>query len=332
MRHPDIIEQIADALRSRSRFLLTSHARPDGDSIGSQLALAAALVAIGKSVRIVNRDQPPSAFAGLPGIERVEVAPRVEGDFDALIVLECSDLSRPGVAGLDGFFTVNIDHHPGNANFGAINWFDGSAAACGEQVAAIVDALGVSWSEEIAIHLYLAILTDTGSFRHSHITARTFEICRRAAEAGVDAAALARRVYEHSSLGKLRLIGALLEGMRVLAGGRLAVLSMDDALLARTGAAAEDTDGLINMPLMASTIQAVALVRAEAGGIVRVSLRSKGELDVRLVASAFGGGGHKNASGFTAHGDSELIGAAVAQALERALDGEPQPAAGRMAG
>ena len=145
----DILAQIRDAIRARSSFLLTSHARPDGDSIGSQVALAAALRALGKSVRMVNRDRPPSAFLALPGVAGIEVAPSVEGDFDALVVLECSDLSRPGVAGLEGYYTINIDHHPGNAMYGAINWFDGSAAACGEQVAAVIDALGVPWTPEI---------------------------------------------------------------------------------------------------------------------------------------------------------------------------------------
>ena len=208
----DILVQIRDAIRARSSFLLTSHARPDGDSIGSQVALAAALRAIGKSVRMVNRDRPPSAFLALPGVAGIEVAPSVEGDFDALVVLECSDVSRPGVAGLEGYYTINIDHHPGNAMYGAINWFDGNAAACGEQVAAVIDALGVPWTPEIGSAVYLAILTDTGGFRHSHITNRTFEWCRRATEAGVDAAALARLVYEQSSIGKLKLIGALLDG------------------------------------------------------------------------------------------------------------------------
>jgi phosphoesterase RecJ-like protein len=234
--------------------------------------------------------------------------------------MECSDLSRPGVAGLEGRFTINIDHHPGNAQYGALNWFDGTAAACGEQVADLVDALGVPWTREIATALYLAILTDTGSFRHSHITARTFEVCRRVSEAGVDAAEVARVVYERSSIGKLKLIGALLDGMHVTADGQVAILALDDALMARTGAVSDDTDGLINMPLMAQSIRAVALVRAEAGGQVRVSLRSKGALDVREVAAQFGGGGHKNASGFTVNTEPGVVRAQVAQRLADALD------------
>ena len=325
----DLLTQIRDAIRARSTFLLTSHARPDGDSIGSQVALAAALRALGKRVRMVNRDRPPSSFLALPGVAEIEIADRVEDGFDALIVLECSDLSRPGVAGLEGYYTINVDHHPGNAMYGAINWFDGGAAACGEQVADVIDALGVPWSIEIASALYLAILTDTGGFRHSHISARTFEACRRASEAGVDAAALARVVYEQSSTGKLKLIGALLDGMEITAEGRVAVMALDEALFARTGATPEDTDGLINMPLMASEIQAVALIRAEANGDVRVSLRSKGATDVRLVAAEFGGGGHTNASGFTRRADAAVVRRDVVDRLSRALAAAPAPAPAR---
>jgi phosphoesterase RecJ-like protein len=321
-----ILDEIRDAIRARSSFLLTSHARPDGDSIGSQVALAAALRALGKTVRMVNRDRPPSAFLALPGVADIEVAPRIDDAFDALVVLECSDLSRPGVAGLEGRYTINIDHHPGNGMYGAINWFDGGASACGEQIADVIDALGVPWTAEIGSALYLAILTDTGGFRHSHITGRTFEICRRATQAGVDAAALARLVYEQSTIGKLKLIGALLDGMEVTAAGRLAILAIDEALFARTGATPEDTDGLINMPLMAQDIQAVALIRAEANGDVRVSLRSKGATDVRLVAAQFGGGGHSNASGFTRRGDVAAVRRDVVGALEQALAGSPVPA------
>jgi bifunctional oligoribonuclease and PAP phosphatase NrnA len=311
--------RIRDEIRTRPSFLLTSHARPDGDSIGSQLAMAAALRRLGKHVRVVNRDRPPEPFFALPGMEQIEVAPRVDAGDETLIVMECSDLARPGVAGLEGRFTINIDHHPGNAMYGAVNWFDETAAACGELVADLVDALEVPWDAEIASHIYLAILTDTGSFRHSTITARTFEACRRVAEAGVDPAAIARLVYEQSTIGKLKLIGALLDGMEVSADGRLAILTLDDALMARTGATSYDTDGVINMPLMASAVQAVALLRAEADGQVRVSLRSKGDLDVRLVAAQFGGGGHRNASGFTVAADPAAVRAQLSERLTAAL-------------
>ena len=205
--------QIREEILSRQRFLLTSHARPDGDSIGSQLAMAFALEALGKQVHIVNADAAPDHYLEFPGVDRIEIAQHTDADADALIVMECSDLSRTGVAGLEQHFIINIDHHAGNRMYGALNWFDESAAACGEMVFDLIASLGVPLSREIATHIYLAILTDTGSFHHSHITSRTFDICRQTVQTGVDPAIMARRVFDSNSFGKLKLIGALLDGM-----------------------------------------------------------------------------------------------------------------------
>lgn len=287
----------ASAIRARQTFLLTSHARPDGDSIGSQLAMAFALDALGKQVRIVNADPAPSAYDGFPGLERIEILPEVDGDCDALIVMECGDLTRPGVGGLEGRFTINIDHHIGNTGYGDVNWFDERAAACTEMVYSLIEALGVAITPEIGLHVYLGVVTDTGSFRHGSMTARTFEIARRCVEAGVDPAATARQVFDSNSVGKLRLIGSLLDGMELEAGGRVAVLRMSQRLLDAAGATLDDTEGLINMPLTAQHVQAVIMFKTDDGG--RVSLRSKGDIDVRGVAVKYGGGGHRNAAGLT---------------------------------
>jgi phosphoesterase RecJ-like protein len=297
------ILRIRDEIRQRQRFLLTSHARPDGDSIGSQLAMAFALDALGKQVRIVNADAAPEHYQDFPGMERIAIAPATDtSDVDAVIVMECGDLARTGVAGLEHPFIINIDHHLGNTMYGAINWFDQSAAACGEMVFDIIRALEVPLTVEIATHVYLAILTDTGSFHHSNITPRTFDICRQAVEAGVNPAAMARRVFDSNSFGKLKLIGALLDGMELADTGRLAVLYMDDRMLAACGCTHNDTEGLINLPLTAREIQAVVFFKAGADDAVRVSMRSKYDVDVRQVANQFGGGGHKNAAGFTVPG------------------------------
>jgi bifunctional oligoribonuclease and PAP phosphatase NrnA len=296
------LARIRDLVARGRRFLITSHARPDGDAIGSQLALAGALRALGKTVRIVNRDPVPEPFLPLPGAGGIEVAGAVEGEFDAAFVLECGDLSRPGVAGLDRYTLVNIDHHIGNTGYGAITWFDSSASACGELVLELIDALGVPLSREIATGVYVAILTDTGSFHHANITARTFDMCRRAAEAGVDPAAIARQVFDSGNAGKLKLMGALLAGMELEAGGRLAVMHLDEAMLSETGSTKDDTEGLINLPLTAREVQAVVMFKVERPGETRVSLRSKGVVDVRAVAALHGGGGHTNAAGFTAPG------------------------------
>lgn len=293
------LARICQEIGRRQRFVVTSHARPDGDAIGSELAMAFALRALGKDVRVVNADPVPVMFRDFPGVDEVEVAAAFDGDADAVIVMECSSLARTGVSGLDRLFVINIDHHPGNAEYGDVNWFDESAAACGELVFDLVRALDVSFSFEIASHVYLAILTDTGSFHFSHISPRTFDICRQALEAGVDPVAVARRVYDSNTMGRLRLLGTVVNDMEVIAGGRVALLYMDPAISRRTGAAPDDAEGLINVPLTVGEIVAVAFIKQVTPAEQRVSFRSKGEVDVGAIARAFGGGGHKNASGCT---------------------------------
>lgn len=292
------LQRVLDALRARRRFVVASHARPDGDATGSQLALALALRRLGKQVRMVSRDRPQACLLSFTGVADVAVTSRVEGEFDAAVILECGSLARTEIAGLDRYFVINVDHHRGNTMYGAVNWFDETAAACGEMVHDIVAGLGVPLTPEIATFLYVAILTDTGSFRHANITARTFDICRRVATAGVSPAAVAARVYQQAPVGRLRLTGELLRRMELAGAGRVAVLDVDDGLLRATGCAPEDLDGLINLPLAALDIRAAVLFKA-LGGEVRVSLRSKDAVDVRAVAAAYGGGGHRNAAGFT---------------------------------
>jgi bifunctional oligoribonuclease and PAP phosphatase NrnA len=315
----NVLPPICEAIRRGQRFLLSSHARPDGDSIGSQLAMAYALESLGKDVRIVNADPAPDHYREFPGVERIEIARKTDAEADVLIVMECSDLTRTGVEGLDGRFTINIDHHAGNRMYGTLNWFDESAAACGEMVFDLIRALTVPLDLEIATHIYLAILTDTGSFHHSNITPRTFDICRQTVEAGVNPAAMARRVFDSNSFGKLKLIGALLDSMELTDNGQLAVLYMDDAMLTATGCTHNDTEGIINLPLTAREIHAVVFFKVSASGDVRVSMRSKYDVDVRVVANEYGGGGHKNAAGFTVTGSLSVVKPKIIDRLSRAI-------------
>jgi phosphoesterase RecJ-like protein len=316
----DVVGQIRDEILRRPRFILTSHARPDGDSIGSQLAMAFALDALGKQVRIVNADPAPDHYQDFPGMDRIEIAPSVTPHpDDTVIVMECSDLGRTGVTGFQSQYIINIDHHAGNRLYGALNWHDESAAACGEMVFDLIRALSVPLNLEIATHIYLAILTDTGSFHHSNITPRTFDICRQTVEAGVNPAAMARRVFDSNSFGKLKLIGALLDSMELVDEGRLAVLYLDDKMLDACGCTHNDTEGLINLPLTAREIQAVVFFKASSAELVRVSMRSKYDVDVRQVASEFAGGGHKNAAGFTVKGPVDEIRPAIIDRIIRAI-------------
>jgi len=315
-----VVAEICSAIAARQRFLITSHARPDGDSIGSQLAMAYALDLLGKQVRLVNADPAPEHYMEFPGVDRIEIAREIaDNDADAVIVMESGDFARTGVRGVDGHFTINIDHHQGNTSYGDINWLDESAAACGELVFSLIQALDVPLTAEIATHIYLAILTDTGAFHHSNITPRTFDICRQTVEAGVNPAAMARRVFDSNSFGKLKLIGALLDEMELVDGGRLAVLYLNDDILNATGTTYNDTEGLINLPLTAREIHAVVFFKVGADGDVRVSMRSKYDVDVRSVASAYGGGGHKNAAGFTVHGPLDAVKAGLLRELTSAI-------------
>jgi phosphoesterase RecJ-like protein len=303
----DTLLRIAAEIRRRRRFVISSHVRPDGDAIGSQLAMAYALRALGKEVRIVDGDRPPTPLLVFPGVPSIEVLPEIDDPGDAVIVMECGDLARTGVKGFERGFVINIDHHPGNTMYGAVNWFDLSAAACGEMVFDLVRELGVPLTTEIATHVYVAILTDTGSFHYSSISPKTFDICRQCVEAGVDPPAVARCIFDSNNLGRLKLFGAVLSKMELDATGRLATVFVDRKLAAECGGTYEDTEGLINLPLTVKEIQAVVFFKENGENDWRVSMRSKGNIDVNAVAKQFGGGGHKNASGCGAKGTFEEL-------------------------
>jgi len=315
-----VLSQICDVIQTRQRFLISSHARPDGDSIGSQLAMMYALEALGKDVRVINADPAPEHYFEFPGVDRIEIANSVsETDAEVLIVMESGDLPRTGVSGLGGRFTINIDHHQGNTRYADLNWIDESAAACGEMVFDLIVSLGVPLTIDIATHVYLAILTDTGSFHYSNITPKTFDICRRLVEAGVNPAAMARRVFDQNSFGKLKLIGALLDEMDLLDHGRLAAMYLNDDILTATGTTYNDTEGLINLPLTAREIRAVVFFKLGADGVISISMRSKYDVDVRAIAARHGGGGHKNAAGFKLPGPLSAVRDGVIGEMTKAI-------------
>ena len=313
---------LAAEIRRRQRFVVASHARPDGDAIGSSLAMALALQRLGKQARVVSRDRVPPQMQVFPSVDSIEVTDHVDDPGDAVIVLECGDTQRTGIAGLDGGYVINIDHHPGNTMFGAMNWLDLSAAACGEMVFELIGALGVSLTPEIATHVYIAILTDTGAFHYSNITPRTFDICRQCVEAGVNAPAVARSIFDSNNLARLKLYGAVLHRMQLDPTGRIATVSVDQQLARECGGTYEDTEGLVNLPLTVKDIMAVAFFKENGPGDWRVSMRSKGAINVNAIAREFGGGGHTNASGCSARGDfadlKMLFEGKLTQAIEAA--------------
>jgi phosphoesterase RecJ-like protein len=327
----DRLTQIVEAIRARQRFVISSHSRPDGDSIGSSLAMAYALRAMGKEADVVHSDPAPGPLMQFPGVRDIHVMPQVGNHYDASIVMECGDLGRTGVTGLDRFFLINIDHHPGNVGYGRLNWFNPDAAACGEMVFDLVRALGAPLTPEVATHVYLAILTDTGSFHYANISPRTFEICKETLEAGVDPVAVARNVYDSNNMGRLKLFGAVLSAMQIDPSGRVAIVYLDHAMARAAGGTYEDTEGLINLPLTVKEILAIVFFKQIEGDEYRVSMRSKGTIDIGGIAKEFGGGGHRNAAGCTVTGaiDAlrkmfiEKIEAKIEASIEAEIDGRP---------
>ena len=289
-------------IRNGQRFVVASHQRPDGDAIGSAMAMALALRAMGKEATVVTDAIPPVFLQPFPGVDGIQITPEISGAFDAALIMECSDLSRTGVKGLDRSPVMNIDHHPGNKIYGAINWIDESAAACSEMAFTLIEALGAPLTKEIATHVYLAILTDTGSFHFSHLTPRTYEIAQRCVEAGADPQWIARTHYDSNSLSRVRIFGAVMNGMVIVDEGRVALLSITRQTMAELGGTNDDLEGLINFPLTVKDIEAVAFFKEVGDHDWRVSLRSKGRVDIGAIARANSGGGHTNAAGCSAKG------------------------------
>jgi bifunctional oligoribonuclease and PAP phosphatase NrnA len=301
------LDELVSHIRRSQRFLLSSHQRPDGDAIGSAVGMALALREMGKSAHVVMDATPPHYLQPFPAVDGIQVAASVDETADASIIMECSSLDRTGVRGLDGSPVLNIDHHIGNTQYGQINWVDESAAACSELVFTLIESLGVPLTRDVATHIYLGLLTDTGSFHFSHITPRSFEIARRCVEAGADPQWIARTHYDSSTLARVKIFGAVLNAMRLDNTGRVALLTATRATVTGAGGSYDDTDGIINFPLTVKDIQAVAFFKDAGPGDWRVSMRSKGDVDVGAIARSYGGGGHKNAAGCSAKGELEAL-------------------------
>jgi phosphoesterase RecJ-like protein len=269
--------------------------------------MALMLRALGKQADVVMDAQPPHYLQPFPAVDLIRITSEVTETTDGSLIMECSSLDRTGVMGLDRSPVLNIDHHVGNTRYGTVNWVDESAAACTELVFTLIEALGVQMTTDIATHVYLGLLTDTGGFHYSHITPRSFDIARRCLEAGVNPQWVARTHYDSSSVGRVRVFGHVLNGMRLDASGRVALLTVTKADLAATHSTLDDTEGIINFPLSVKDITAVAFFKQAEGGDWRVSMRSKGDVDVGALARSLGGGGHKNAAGCTVRGELESL-------------------------
>ncbi|MEK6282088.1 MAG: bifunctional oligoribonuclease/PAP phosphatase NrnA [Acidobacteriota bacterium] len=300
-----MLSQVVELIEAKRKFAITSHLRPDGDSLGSSLGLCWLLRALDKDVEVVMRDPVPHAYQQLPGADEVRVSPTVGDNYQAVFVIECSDITRPGLLDLEKQFVVNIDHHATTALFGKINWIDSTASAVGEMVYNLCKATGVRVTKQIAECVYTALITDTGSFHYSNTTERTFKVASELMKTGLKPAKTAEAVFASYPWSRIQLMGAVLSSARRDSTGRVAFLRHSLEMQHTAAASDEDADGFVNYPLTVEEVEAVAMLKECEPGVYRTSLRSKGDVNVAKVAEKFGGGGHRNAAGCTLRGTWE---------------------------
>ncbi len=293
------LTQAANALRAANKIVLATHVNPDGDTLGSALALAHALDGMGKEVTVLSHDGVPEIYQWMPGQERVERDTK-RRDFDLAVVCDTGAIDRIGrvrPAIESAPVSVNIDHHVAEGNFGQIRLVDSKSSATGEIIYALLKSMAVEIDKDIANCLLCAIITDTGSFRFMNVTPNTFEIAARLMKAGACPAEISELVFENRSFGSVKLLGRALDSLQVSTDGQVAWAHIRASDFAELGATDEETEGIVNHVRAVRGARVGVLFREIPGKKVRISLRSRDGYDVNRVANAFGGGGHKLAAG-----------------------------------
>lgn len=311
---------IAERIRASRRIAITSHLRPDGDSLCTARALSLMAGLLGREAAIVNADPTPLPFSGFPDLASIRVGQIRAADFDTVVLLECADVSRSGQRELDGAFKINIDHHHSNSPYAEINWIDPEAPAVGEMVFDLAGHLGVSPTPEIAENLYCAIASDTGSFQFSNTTARALAAATALARLGACPNKVAEKLYYNNAPEKILLLGRVLTTLTTHARGRIAVISMFKRDTEALGLKEVDTEDMTTLARSIKGVEMVMFFKEMAPETFRVSLRSKGHANAALVAERFGGGGHIHASGFTVYGPYDRLIREVPATVEGLLD------------
>ncbi|MCI0404963.1 MAG: bifunctional oligoribonuclease/PAP phosphatase NrnA [candidate division Zixibacteria bacterium] len=295
-------QAVEKVLSKAKNILVTSHQDPDGDSVGSQMALIAYLQKKKKRILALNQGKMPNKYRFLDpkGVIQEAAEPLPNFAPDAAFVVECPSLRRIGCVQKllrPETVIVNIDHHPRNEKFGRVNWLDARASAVGEMIYDFLTAARFKITPSVAESLYTAILTDTGRFRYSSTHPRTLEICARLMRQGANPQKITEEVYYRISPSDLRLVARVLEGMELFEKNRVCFLSIDNRILAETGARFEDTEGIVDYSLYLREVLVGVLFKELSPNKTKVSLRSQNGIDISPIAKSFGGGGHPNASG-----------------------------------
>lgn len=314
------LADIAVALGRAERVLICGHVLPDGDSLGSVLALGLTLERLGKKITMAGPDPVPAVYEFLPGVERFLAGEPPEGKYDALVVLDCSVPERLGKGYQElvsrDMVIINIDHHAGSTSFGTHRYIDPLAAAVGEILFDLFTLMRVNITPEAAVCLYTAIITDTGSFQYDNTTPETHRRAAKLLEIGVPAGQVNTRIYDEKHRAAILLLGAALNTLSVSPCGKVCWMTVTRDILRDTGAADEHTEGLVNYARSIRGVEVGLLFREISDGRYKISFRSKVSADVNRLAALFGGGGHQRAAGCVLQGDlgeirEKVIAAAV---------------------
>ncbi len=305
-----IVEDIVRIIKSNHRFLLTTHIHPDGDAIGSLLAMGFFLEYLGKEPVLFTEDPVPAQYLFLPGVEKISHDPSDLLAAEACFVLDCGDSKRIGSISSELFKispVIVIDHHLSHHTFGDICWINPKSSAVGELIYHLIKSTGADISYNMAVNLYVAILTDTGSFCYASTSSEAMRIAAEMIDLGVKPWWVSQNIYENYSVNSLRLLAAVLSTLRTYYEGRVGLIAVSRDMLRATYTLIEDTGDFINYPRSIAGVQLAIFIKEIEAGCFSVSLRSRDKVNVASLAEKFGGGGHFNAAGFKRRGDYETI-------------------------
>lgn len=293
--------QITEALLQAETILIAAHVFPDGDALGSQLALSEILESLGKKVHCYCEEVVSTMYEFLPGSEKLTNDLPDIVRFDAAVAVDCGDRNRLGQA-RDTLLQIHpflvIDHHAGHKGFGDMSWIEAGRSSTAEMIFDLALALNAEISYNAAYCLYTAIVSDTGSFKYDSTSAYTFHVASNLLNRGVIPSEVAAKLYDNYSVNRLQLLEKVLGTLGLYADGQIAVIYATNEMYRLSGAQPEDTEEFINLPRALRSVKVAAFLKETQDGFIKVSLRAKGECDVSRVATEYGGGGHRNAAGF----------------------------------
>lgn len=308
--------ELVSFLRKEDNFLIATHINPDGDAIGSALGLALALESAGKRVTVYDRDPVPDFYSFLPGENRfIHSLSSLDTSSFNLILVDCNSLDRVGIDETEFRHTCVVDHHETGKDFGLIKWVEPDAAATGMLIFHFLRASGLRVTRDIAINLYTAIVVDTGAFRYANTTADVLKVSAELIEAGADPAFISNNLYEMWTDRRFVLLTMVLNTLEIR--DDIAMTFVSRRMFNKTNTGPEDTENFANFPRMIKTVKISAFFRQVDHIHWKISLRSKGDINVAGIAAFFDGGGHKNAAGCKIRGNLKTVKETLLKAIHQ---------------